>query len=221
MKHYGKILFALSLGLAAPLVAHAAACAAPTRTNVAVSVPGHPFGLVATADGCWLFAGLSGGDSKGAVAVLSNRDGVFSLDHTVTLDGPGLGMALSHDGQLLAVTSLTGTLLLSVAGLEDSTAKPAPRTLTEGGNAGAVYAAISNDDKLLFVSEERRGRIAVFDLAKARAGNDGDKALIGHIPMGNEPVGLAFSPDGRWLYATSETAPPGMHLGTSCAPVGK
>jgi hypothetical protein len=48
--------------------------------------------------------------------------------------------------------------------------------------------------------------VTVYDLARLRGG---DTHAIGRIPVGEAPVGLAFSPDGRKLYITSEEALPG------------
>jgi DNA-binding beta-propeller fold protein YncE len=101
--------------------------------------------------------------------------------------------------------------VLDVTRLQRSDDKPVLAALSHLD--GAIYAAISPDDRFLFISEEDARRISVFDLARARAGGDG--ALIGHIPVGIAPVGLAFSPDGQWLYATSEQGATG---GPTCKP---
>ena len=74
------------------------------------------------------------------------------------------------------------------------------------GQAGSVYAAISPDDTLLFVSDENAASVTVYNLASLRGG---DTNAIGHIPVGLAPVGLVFSPDGRRLYTTSEIGQPG------------
>jgi DNA-binding beta-propeller fold protein YncE len=59
---------------------------------------------------------------------------------------------------------------------------------------------------------EYTGEIAVFSLRRAVAGGFRPADLVGAIRTGHAPVGLAVSPDGRWLYATSEA-------GTSPSPV--
>jgi DNA-binding beta-propeller fold protein YncE len=70
---------------------------------------------------------------------------------------------------------------------------------------GGAEVAVSQDDRVAFVSLEAAGQIAVFDLRAARAGRFG-RAFVGTVPVRIAPLGLAVSPDGRWLYATSEQA---------------
>jgi DNA-binding beta-propeller fold protein YncE len=57
------------------------------------------------------------------------------------------------------------------------------------------------------VTEEDAMQAAVFDLHRALTRGFSSQDLVGDIPLGQSPVGLAVSPDGQWLYATSEVAP--------------
>ncbi len=209
----GFLLLALSFGAHASTVL----CAAPAAaTNVAV--PGHPFAAAPTSDGCWVFVSLEVGKGRGAVAVLHNQGGSFTLAHVVGLAGEGFGEALSHDGRLLAVTGGEGTALLDVAALERGEATAALGLLRSGSGAGAVYALFNRDDSLLFVSDEDAQRLSVFDLAKARAEGYSGKTPPARIPVGIGPVGLALSPDGRWLFGTSQVAAAGLKLPATCQP---
>jgi hypothetical protein len=45
------------------------------------------------------------------------------------------------------------------------------------------------------------GLINVFNLRRALANGVGPADYVGSIPAQIAPVGLAFSPDGRWLYS--------------------
>jgi DNA-binding beta-propeller fold protein YncE len=56
-----------------------------------------------------------------------------------------------------------------------------------------------------FVTLELSDSLAVFDLRKALASGFGPADFAGTVPLGTAPVGLAVSPDGRWIYATSES----------------
>ncbi len=50
--------------------------------------------------------------------------------------------------------------------------------------------------------------MAVFNLRSALATHFRTSGLVGTIPISGLAVGLALSPDRRWLYATSEQAGP-------------
>jgi DNA-binding beta-propeller fold protein YncE len=196
------VLAGLSLGAAG---AAAAAPCAYTGGAATVELPGRPFMAESTADGCWLFVSMGHleGDKMGSggVAVLRNEAGRFRvMGMTPLKDYPG-GLALSHDGRTLAVATEASVAILDVARLEAGEAGAVTAVLPAG--AGAIYLAISRDDRLLFVSEERRARVSVIDFAKARG--VGEKAEIGVIAVGRAPVGLAMSTDGARLYVTSES----------------
>jgi len=62
--------------------------------------------------------------------------------------------------------------------------------------------------------------IAVFRLHQALTSGFGSGDLAGQIPTGLAPVGLAGSPDGKWLYATSELAPAVSPAQPEPAPAG-
>jgi DNA-binding beta-propeller fold protein YncE len=204
------------LALATAGAARAAPCAY-TAGAATVETPGRPFIAVASADGCWLFVALGHlkGDKMGSggVAVLHNDGGGFRVAHMAPMkDYPG-GLALSHDGKTLAVTTLATIGIFDVARLEVGDAGAQTAALPIG--AGGIYLAISRDDRLMFVSEEREARLAVLDFAKART--SGEKVELGVIPVGRAPVGLAFSPGGGRLYATSESVSPKI-FPPSCEP---
>jgi hypothetical protein len=203
-----KAIYAV-IGIGALLLgfnAHASTCSSPTQAT-SIPVQGHPFAAVATADNCWLFVSVNDDDEHGSVLVLHNTGGTFAPDHAVPLNRHARGESLSHDGRLLVVAGGDATSVLDVARLEHGDDHALLGALPEGFGAGSVYTAIAPDDTLLFVSEEYAKQISVFDLAKAQSAGFDDHALIGHIPTAHFPVGLAVSPDGRWLYATSQRGP--------------
>jgi DNA-binding beta-propeller fold protein YncE len=80
--------------------------------------------------------------------------------------------------------------------------------------AGSIYVNVTADDKLLFVSNERLRSITVIDLSR-------DGAVVGDIPTGDLPIALTFSPDGKWLYTTSEAAAAEWKWPNACAPEGR
>ena len=182
----------------------ALACAPPAG-GASIDVPGHPFAALPSTDDCWIFASLNTGQDKGVLGVLRNNDGQLVLDHLESLPGPAYGEAISPDGSLLAVAGDTSVDVFDVGRLERHESSARLATLQEGRGAGATYAAISHDGKLLFVSDEYAKRVNVYDLDKVRQGES--SSLIGHVPAGLAPVGLATSPDGQWLYVTSQVGP--------------
>jgi DNA-binding beta-propeller fold protein YncE len=177
-----------------------------TRVPTALeSVPPAPFGVVTSADGGWSFVALSGASSVGVFR--TGRSLLPDMVHQVNLTGQPVGEALTHDGRyLLAADNADGALVINVARAEVGRGDAQVGTLGSGtGAAGAIEVAVSPDDRFAFVSLENWASIAVYNLQRALT--DGFKAadLVGMVPVGVLPVGLAVSPDGRWLYATSET----------------
>ena len=61
----------------------------------------------------------------------------------------------------------------------------------------------------------------MIDLEKARANGYQAGAIVGKIPVGNAPIALTFSLDGKWLYTTSELAAPDWHWPKACKPEGR
>jgi DNA-binding beta-propeller fold protein YncE len=162
---------------------------------------------VATADGRWSFVALPENASVGVFRI--GRSPLPALAGQVgDLTGQPLGEALTHDGRyLLAADNFDGAVVVSVSRAEAGKADAEVGTLgSVTGAAGAIEVAVSPDDKFAFVSLENWASIAVYNLHRALAKGFGAGDLVGTIPVGVAPVGLAVSPDGRWLYATSETA---------------
>jgi DNA-binding beta-propeller fold protein YncE len=124
----------------------------------------------------------------------------------------GLGEALTSGGRYLLVAGQSGAAVIDVARAENGSPHAVLGTLTSKDAGGAIEVAVSPGDQYAFVSMEGRHEIAVFSLRQALAHGFGPSDFIGDIPAGQLPVGLAVSPDGRWLYATSEvvagTSPP-------------
>ena len=114
-------------------------------------------------------------------------------------------MALSRDGHVLAAANGIGATIFDTARLISGKGDPVLGYLNDGPASGSVYVAFSPDDHSLFVSDERSQSLSVYDFTATSGGKRADR--IGQIPTGEAPVGLAFSPDGRLLYGTSEIVP--------------
>ena len=92
--------------------------------------------------------------------------------------------------------------------------------LLDDGGKGPIQAVVTDDDKFLFVSDERSNTITTIDLSKARANGFKPDSIIGRIPTGTQPVGLALSTDQRFLYSSVEIAKPQTAAAT-CAEAGR
>ena len=181
-----------------------------------IDLPGAPFAAEPSADGCWLYVSLGHGRSpgRGAVAVLHNDEGAFVMRRAVPLDGDPAGLGLTQDGGRLLVADGAGISILDVARLQAGDADPLLGRIPLG--VGTIYLAITRDDRTVFASVEREARIAVIDLARVGDRAAGAEAVIGSIPAGTAPVGLALSGKGDRLYATSESAPRSLGLEARC-----
>jgi DNA-binding beta-propeller fold protein YncE len=161
-----------------------------------------PFGVVVTPAGKWAFVA-----QVTSIAVLRTGDPPV-LVHTIPLprsEGGALGDALTSDGRYLLAASGSGALVISVSRAEQGQPHPVLGTLSApGGAGGAIEVAVSPGNQFAFVSLEDAQSAAVFNLGRALADGFGPADYVGRIPLGVAPVGLAISPDGRWLYATSE-----------------
>jgi DNA-binding beta-propeller fold protein YncE len=128
---------------------------------------------------------------------------------------------LTHDGKLLIATAGDGPVFLDVERMASGASNPVLGSFSDGANSQSIYANVSPGDKLLFVSEERAHSITVIDLERARSNGYKADATIGNIPVANAPIALTFSPDGKWLYTTSQGALPDWHWPKACKPEGR
>jgi DNA-binding beta-propeller fold protein YncE len=129
---------------------------------------------------------------------------------TVALPREAVGSSLTVDGRYLLVADGTdGATVLNVARLEAGAAHPVLGTLTEPGRqhfGGAIEVTGSPDGRYAFVSLEDADQVAVYNLHAALSNGFRRSSYVGAIHLGQAVVGSAVSPDGRWLYATSESA---------------
>lgn len=151
------------------------------------------------------------------VAAFSASGGSLRLVRTIALTGEAVGNALTDDGRyLLVADGGYGATVVSVARAETSAPgavlgtlervaprRGAPRSLLGGG---AIDVASSPDGHYVFVSVEYGDAVAVYNLQTAIADHFAHSSYIGSVPLGQAVVGMAVSPNRRWLYVTSELA---------------
>lgn len=133
----------------------------------------------------------------------------LALTRACSVTAPGAQMAgetLTSGGRYLLAASDRGAVVIDVAAAEQGRPHAVLGTLAAPRGVGAIEVAVTHDSRLAFVSLEYSDDIAVFSLRRALASGFGPADYLGAIPAGQAVVGLALSPDGQWLYATSELA---------------
>jgi len=123
-------------------------------------------------------------------------------------NGSLVGMALSPNGRLVAAANDGGASIFSVSRMEQLKSRPSSWLLGSfvSSGQGAIETTFSPDSHYVFVTLEDSDQIAIFNLQKAQRHGFGFADFAGDIPLGVAPVGVATSPNGRYLYATSEAA---------------
>ncbi|HTS30110.1 MAG TPA: hypothetical protein VMH81_29765 [Bryobacteraceae bacterium] len=206
--------------LTASLQAQEGCTGRPASPVLTVELPGHPFGIAETADGCSIFVSMAPGSGKGSgIAVLRRQAGRVELARVVNLQS--LGIVLSHDGKLLIATGDDRVSFLDVERLISGRADPTLGWFSDGPRRQSIWANVTSDDRLLFVSEESAAEITVIDLRRARASGFHADAIIGKIPTGHAPIALVFSPDEKWLFSTSQVAMKEWNWPAACKPEGR
>ncbi|MFE7300643.1 YncE family protein [Streptomyces sp. NPDC057579] len=195
--------------------------AAPAQSQLSgvhtasLTVPARPFGLVYARTGHIAFAAL-----KTELGVLSTDSTQPRLLRKIPLPAASVGkegatgVALTHDGRELLIAAGSGAIVVDAAKAATGAPGAVLGTLTGTAGTSAIEVTVSPDDHYAFVSQEygdastgHRGDIEVFDLRKALRGGFGQSSLVGSLALGQAVVGTAVSPNGRWLYATSEVVP--------------
>jgi len=211
-------------GWAGPMknAAPSAACNQPAAKPISyVDLPARPFEPIPTADGCWIFVSLLGNPARNqsGIGVLRRSEGTVRFHRMVPLEGPVTGMVITHRQQLLIAGTGDGVAFLDPARLITVETNPVlGRLRTSSRPPSGSYVNVTSDDRLLFVSNESAGTISVINLETAQGKGFTNEALIGTIPVGRAPIAVTLSPDDRYLYSTSEVAPPEYGWPATCQP---
>jgi len=181
---------------------------------------GSPFGVAVTPDGRYGFVAAAGGSVIDVLRMAKTAAGRPVMVGSIPVAGEPLGETITPDGKYLLAADGNGAVVISVARAESGAADAVLGTLSAPGGSGngqgalsgsAIEVATSRDGRYAFVTLEYDQRAAVFNLAAAVSRGFDGADYVGSIPLGQAAVGLAVSPDGRWLYATSEGAVPAQH----------
>ena len=142
-------------------------CNAPAASpSVTISLPGPPFMVQSSKDGCWVFVSLTGRGNSG-IAVLKRSGGNVELARVVPLPSSPTGITLTHDGKLLIAAATTAAVFVDVQKMIEGAADAVVGAIP--GGRGSIYANTTADDKVLFVAEENGQAITVIDLERRGA----------------------------------------------------
>ena len=97
----------------------------------------------------------------------------MDLVRTYPLPTPPTGIVLTHDGKLLIAAAIDKVVFLDVPCLISGCGKPMAGSFSDGQSMDSIYANVTSDDKLLFVSEEAASAVTVIDLDYARSAGFG------------------------------------------------
>lgn len=142
-----------------------------------------PFRVRVSRDGTRVFVAGNGG----GVAVMNRATGAPITSYTMQADQNGL--AETQDGSHLYVSSMSFGVVREVT----TATGVVGRSFAIGGTAQEVV--LSSNDALLFVAVESSDFVQVWNLASG--------TKIDSIDVGAGTFGMALSPDGQRLYATS------------------
>jgi DNA-binding beta-propeller fold protein YncE len=201
----GKASSSGTVALSPPgcLVSNASAPPLPKIRTTLLRVPGQPWAVV-TAKGSWSFLTLTSG-SQSSIAVIRNGTGLApALVRTIAVAGTPRGATLTPDGHYLLAADGSGAVVIDVAQAEQGGPNPVSGSLTSPGGSGGDQVRVTPDGRFAFVTLQRSNAVAVFDLHAAIASGFGSSHFVGTVPLGLQPVGMSVSPDGHWLYATTQ-----------------
>jgi DNA-binding beta-propeller fold protein YncE len=136
----------------------------------------------------------------------SYRVGAFSM----------AGSALATGNKYLVVADGNGIDIFDVAKAEAGISPLVGRLTVPNlpGSAGAVQVVLTQDNQFAFVTFKPSDIMAVFNLGKAVAGRTfNPSAFVGSVRLASRPVGMARSPDGKWLYVVSNSTSDSIKTG--------
>jgi YVTN family beta-propeller protein len=187
-----------------------------------ISVPGSPIAAVPSGDEQTLFVSLisSNPTQQNGIGIVRCVGGRYKFDRTIALESQPSISTLSRDGKTLIVPDDGFIVFL------DALRELAPSANAIAGyigdlpnhDDGALYAMVSPDDRYAFVTEEQSGTLRVIDLQRVRASGATRDAIVSELLIGNAPTGLELSKDGKYLFATVQSALRRYNYPQTCKP---
>jgi DNA-binding beta-propeller fold protein YncE len=182
---------------------HPLAGAKSSRVNLDTR---NPFSVTPSHDGKFAFVVTD----TSVLAYAAAPDGMLTYKWQYTIASPSMpatGSALTTNHKYMLVAVGNGLLVLSISQLEIDAPGIEVGTLTVPGISGygrAIGVAVSPHDQYAFVTMQFAGVLAVFKLGDAATTGDFPAAsYVGSVHLPVQPVGVAVSPNGDWIYVTS------------------
>ncbi len=186
-----------------------------------LALPGQPFQALATASGKWIFVSvISKNAASNGIAVLANQGTQVCLKRLIPLTGTPLGLALTHKEDLLLVADYNGVAEIDARQAEQSTQGAVLGYVQAKSTSATVEVALSPDEKYAFASNQNDGTVSLFDFQKMRADDFNPDVILGQIPLGVGPLGMAMSLDDRYLYITTGAASETASTAGTCTTPG-
>jgi DNA-binding beta-propeller fold protein YncE len=155
------------------------------------------------ADGRTVFVSVDS-DTPGNNGIeVMRRDGrSLQFFNFIPLDGVPLGLSLAPDGSTLFIADNDGIAALSAPAAEQGL--PTPVHYLRARGAQTIEVQSSANGAYVFFTNEAGASVGV---ARFNARDAQPWQFVGAIQTDLAPVGMALSPDGKWLYVTSEIKP--------------
>ena len=174
------------------------------KSNVLPGVPSH----LVTMGGQPYDALVSGGFGfvtyRTGLAVMDTTKFAPQVIYRISLPTAN-GEALTPDHKHLLVSGGTGAAVYSVSALKHRLPAFVGQLSSPGGRYG-VGVALSPDGRFAFVTLQHSGQVAVFNLRQALTKGFGPANLVRTISVGSNPIGIAASTDGQYMYVAQGLA---------------
>ncbi len=157
---------------------------------------------------------------RNGIAILACSSGRFQVKNVIELESQPTIMALTRDGRTLVVPDDNYIAFVDTQRALAGDENPLIGYIEDipGDDGGAVYATVSPDDRYALIAEEQSGKVTIVDLRALRSPSFDRSAIVSEFEIGAAPVALVFSHDGKYLFATVQTALSKYGLGTPCIP---
>ncbi len=174
----------------------------PNVRSESVAASGEAYAVVVTANGYSFVSNPSGPQSN--IAIFQHGSGLAPTPvGSFAIIGKPHGETITPDGRYLLVADHDGAQVIDIHAAEQGAANPIVGGLSDPGGSNAAQVKVTPDGQFAFVTLYNSNAIAVFNLKAAIAGHFSSSHFLGTIPLHFNPLGMALSPDGQWLYATT------------------